>query len=222
MPFAALTVADTGLGIDAGVLPRLFEPFAQADRSLERSRGGLGLGLALVKGLVEQHGGSVRAQSDGPGRGADFTVLLPLTAMEEAPSEELEPTRVATVAPLRVLIVEDNHDSAETLQTLLELAGHEVAVAHSGPAGVARTQEFRPEVVLCDIGLPGMDGYAVAQALRAEPATRSARLIALSGYAQEEDRQRAQEAGFDALLAKPASFDALQRLLEELTARTPA
>jgi CheY-like chemotaxis protein len=220
--FVTLSVRDTGVGIEETVLPRLFEVFAQADRSLDRSRGGLGLGLALVKGLVELHGGTVWAQSEGPGRGAELMVRLPLAAPAEAPAQETEPAVRATVGPLRVLVVEDNPDSAETLQALLELAGHEVAVAHSGPAGVARTREFRPEVVLCDIGLPGMDGYAVAQTLRREPTTPDTRLIALSGYAQEEDRQRAREAGFDALLAKPASFDAVQQLLLELTGRPAA
>jgi signal transduction histidine kinase len=210
---AVLTIRDTGVGIEPEVLPQLFEPFTQADQSLERSRGGLGLGLSLVRGLVELHGGKVQAASSGKGRGAEFTVWLPLA--EEPPALLPKPARqVSGTKPLRVLVVEDNPDAAESLRILLELGGHEVRVAHSGPAGVGTAKEVRPQVVLCDIGLPGMDGYAVAAALRQDPATAGARLIAVTGYGQAEDVRRALEAGFHGHLVKPVLPERLFAQLE--------
>jgi PAS domain S-box-containing protein len=209
---AVLTVRDNGLGIDPEIFPRLFDAFAQADRSLDRSRGGLGLGLSLVKGLAELHGGSVEARSDGPGRGAEFTVRLPLA--REAPALTEMPTAPPAVAePLRILIVEDNRDAANSLCLLLELLGHRARVAYTGTEGVRAAHEWRPDVVLCDIGLPEMDGYDVASELRRSPETRAARLIAVTGYGQEEDRRRAQQAGFDHHLVKPVDPEALWPLL---------
>jgi PAS domain S-box-containing protein len=209
---ASLTVRDTGLGIEPELLSHLFESFAQADRSLDRSRGGLGLGLALVKGLVELHGGVVRAHSDGPGRGAQFTILLP---MAEAPAarEGPSPPTGAQNQFLRILLIEDHRDAVTTLRDLLELSGHEVETAYNGPDGLAIAAGFRPDVVLCDLGLPGMDGFEVANALRRDPATSSARLIAITGYGQEEDQRRSREAGFDEHLVKPVDFKELTRLL---------
>jgi len=206
------TAWDTGAGIEPDMLPRLFEALAQADRSLDRSKGGLGLGLSVVKGLVELHGGQVRVASEGPGKGTEFTVILPqepepavLSKMPAAPS----PARKA----LRILVVEDNKDSADSLRMLLELYGYETAVAYSGPEGVKAAEEWHPDVVLCDIGLPEMDGYGVAGALRRNPATAAARMIAVTGYGSDEDRCRSREAGFDQHLVKPVDPDALQKAL---------
>jgi PAS domain S-box-containing protein len=208
---AVLSVRDTGIGMGEDILARLFEPFSQADRSLDRSRGGLGLGLALVKGLAELHGGGVRAASAGPGKGSEFTVRIPLSRRAGrviAPGGAGAPGR-----PLRVLVIEDHLDAAESLRMLLQLSGHEVAVAHAGKIGLELARSFRPDVVLCDIGLPGgMDGYAVAAAVRRDPELATLPLIALSGYGQEEDQRRARQAGFDRHLTKPVD----PRLLEQL------
>jgi PAS domain S-box-containing protein len=211
---AVLAVRDTGAGIDPELLPRLFDVFSQADRSLDRARGGLGLGLALVKGLVELHGGEVRAASAGRGQGAEFSVLVP------ACPEPAAVTRLPAAPPrarkrLRILVVEDNRDSAETLRMLLEMFGHEVSVAFSGPDGVKEAKRLHPEVVLCDIGLPGLDGYGVAGELRRDPETAGARVIAVTGYGAEEDRRRSQEAGFDMHLTKPLDPETLKEVLSE-------
>jgi PAS domain S-box-containing protein len=213
---AILSVRDTGAGIDRDMLPRLFEAFTQADTTLDRSKGGLGLGLALVKGLVEMHGGSVTAESGGPGRGATFTVRLPLadTVARGLPAQD----DVRAEAPRRVLVIEDNEDAADSLREVLELAGHEVEVAYGGREAIARARVFQPDVVLCDIGLPEMDGYEVARAMRADPELGSVALVAVSGYAQPEDVAMATEAGFDAHLAKPPSVDTLERTMAEVAA----
>jgi PAS domain S-box-containing protein len=212
---ARLTVRDTGIGMEARMLARLFEPFSQADESLDRSRGGLGLGLTLVKGLVELHGGSVQAASPGPGRGSEFVIRLPIADCGLRIADFCNPqSTIRNPQSLRVLIVEDNRDAAESLRMLLELTGHEVAVAHTGQAGLETARGFRPDVVLCDIGLPGgMDGYAVVRALRADPELYGVTAIALSGYGQEEDQRKARQAGFDHHLTKPASPEEIERLL---------
>ncbi|NUQ77968.1 MAG: response regulator [Polyangiaceae bacterium] len=212
-PIALIRVKDTGIGMDPDVMPRIFEPFAQADRSLDRSRGGLGLGLALVKGLVELHGGRVEVDSMGLGRGSEFRLLLPIEAAP-APAEIQGRAPPASNAPKRILLIEDNLDAAESLSDLLHLMGHEVHVEHIGAAGVDAAKEHLPELVLCDIGLPGaMDGFAVARALRAIPALHAMRLVALTGYGAQEDRRRALEAGFDVHLTKPVELTALEELL---------
>ncbi len=210
-----LRVSDTGVGIAPGVLPRVFEAFSQADTTLARSKGGLGLGLALVKGLVEMHAGTVSVESRGLGQGAEFTVRLPLVSAAGAPEDP--PARgVVDGRSRRVLVVEDNPDAAESLREVIELAGHAVEVAATGAEAIARARLFRPDVVLCDIGLPGMDGYEVAQAMRADPELRDAVLVALTGYAAPEDMARTRRAGFDMHVAKPPS---LEKLEEALAAR---
>ncbi|MFT3917323.1 MAG: ATP-binding protein [Anaeromyxobacteraceae bacterium] len=207
---AVVRVADTGVGIEPQVLARLFEPFMQADETLDRSKGGLGLGLALVKGLVDLHGGRIEARSEGQGRGAAFTVRLPLQAVLEAAPERRQE---APAARRRVLLIEDNPDAAQSLKELLELDGHEVAVAGDGPQGLERARALRPDVVLCDIGLPVMDGYAVARAFRADASLRGARLVALSGYALPDDVRRARDAGFEHHIPKPATRERLAAVL---------
>jgi two-component system CheB/CheR fusion protein len=217
---ALLTVRDTGSGIAPEILPHLFEAFTQAEATLDRSSGGLGLGLALVKGLVEMHGGTASAASDGPGRGASFSIRLPLAP--PATVEARAAREQASASMRRVLVIEDNIDAADSLRELLELDAHQVEVAHGGPEGIEKARSFAPDVVLCDIGLPGMDGYAIARALRADPALADLHLVALSGYALPEDLDRAKKAGFDRHLAKPPALDKLEQALREAPSRTKA
>ncbi len=211
---AAVAVRDTGIGMEPELLARAFEPFSQAERGPDRGRGGLGLGLALVKALVELHGGSVEAASPGLGRGTEVVLRLPLTAVAEEGDMVEVPAEAAPERPRRCLVIEDNVDAAESLAMLLQLSGHETEVAFDGAVGIAKARSFRPDVVLCDIGLPGrLDGHGVARAFRADPELQRTFLIALTGYGQEEDRRRALDAGFDAHLTKPADIEELKRLL---------
>jgi signal transduction histidine kinase/ActR/RegA family two-component response regulator len=207
---AWVEVRDTGIGMDPAVLPHVFEPFVQARQNLDRGRGGLGLGLAMVEGLVRLHGGEVKALSDGPGKGSEFRFALPLAA---APEQAKAAADGPPVGGLRVLVVEDHADAAESLKMLLELDGHDVRVAATGPEGVEAALRSPPDVVLCDIGLPGLDGYGVVGALRKNPATAGTPMAAVSGYAQDEDRERSRAAGFDAHLAKPVRPEELRRFL---------
>ena len=210
---ARLYVRDNGIGIEAAMKRRVFEPFAQASGTLRRSKGGLGLGLALVKGLVELHGGAVEVRSEGPGKGSEFAFTLPLEP-EPARSPVLTPPeRGGAAAGRRVLVIEDNEDGALTLRDLLELSGHEVEIASNGEDGIEAVRRLRPEVVLCDIGLPGMDGYEVARALRASGSGFAGKLVALTGFASPEDEKLALEAGFDRQLAKPPDLDELAAVL---------
>jgi two-component system CheB/CheR fusion protein len=210
--FAELHVKDNGAGIEGAMLSRLFEPFSQADDTLDRSAGGLGLGLALVKGMVDAHGGTVEAKSAGPGAGTEFVVRLPL---ETTPPAARDPEPSAPTRSRRILVVEDNLDGAESLRAVLELEGHAVQVAHDGTGGLETSRGFHPDVVFCDIGLPGMSGYEVARAIRADPALRGAYLIALTGYALTEDQRRAKEAGFDDHLSKPPTIEQLRRAIAQ-------
>jgi PAS domain S-box-containing protein len=213
---ARLSVRDTGIGIEPEVLPHVFDVFIQADKTLDRSKGGLGLGLAVVKGLIEMHGGTVRASSGGMGTGTEMTVTLPL---------EREPAALSSAGGVpqgrsrrRVLVVEDNRDAAESLQMLLEATGYEVRLAHTGSDGVKEAGAWRPDAVVCDIGLPGMDGFAVARQLRENPATAAIRLVAVTGYGRAEDVEKARRAGFDEHLVKPADP---QKLLETIERSSP-
>jgi signal transduction histidine kinase len=242
---ARVTIADDGLGIGPETLAGLFRPFAQADRTLDRSRGGLGLGLAVVKSLVEMQGGTVSARSRGVGAGAEFVVELPLVvSAQETVATAGIPTRgdipgaaalpgsdspnPASVAPppaacavpataggaSRVLLVEDNRDGAAMLAEAIRLLGHEVEIVHDGAAALAAARAFRPHVVFCDIGLPGMSGYEVAAALREDDVCRGSRLVAVSGYAAERDRDRAFAAGFDDHMTKPPLLDAVRTAID--------
>jgi PAS domain S-box-containing protein len=207
---AVIRVRDTGAGIDEALLPRVFEPFSQGERTLARTEGGLGLGLALVQGITALHGGTVRAASGGTGRGAEFEVRLPLAAgaaREASSAPAARPGRVR-----RVLVVDDNVDAATSLADVVRLLGHEVEIARDGAGAIAKIGASAPDVLLCDLGLPGMDGYEVARVLRAR-GTNGMRLVALSGYARPEDVQKAIASGFDAHLAKPPDPAQLARLL---------
>ncbi len=211
---AVLTVRDSGIGMAPETLEHVFEPFRQAGATLDRTRGGLGLGLALVKSLVDLHGGEVCAASDGIGRGAQFTIRVPLA---RAPSEiiaAVEP-RAATSERRRVLIIEDNLAGAQILQMLLRVGGHAVEVAHDGSDGLQAAGRFKPDVVLCDIGLPGLDGYQVARLLRQDHELNGVCLVAVSGYGQDADRRRALEEGFDGYLTKPVDFKELEQFLKK-------
>ncbi len=211
---AAIAIRDRGVGMTPETLSRLFVPFNQADTSLERSRGGLGLGLALTKGLAALHGGKVSASSEGLGRGSTVTITLPCVA--PPPAEHLETPAPPSVMR-RVLIIDDRRDAILPLSRILEKAGHTVATAGDGPTGVAAAIDFRPDVVLCDIGLVGdMNGYEVSRAIRKLPSIAHVYLAAVTGYGQEEDRRMAKEAGFDYHVTKPLGQQELNDLLLHL------
>jgi signal transduction histidine kinase len=210
---AVLRVRDTGVGISPELLPDVFDLFTQGPRAADRSQGGLGIGLTLVRRLVELHGGSVEAHSAGPGQGSEFVVRMPLSSPPEQPPRETEGSvSLAVAARRRVLVVEDNLDAAEAIETLLRLHGHEVEVVHEGRAALEVAGSRPPDVVLLDLGLPGMDGYELARRLRAELGSRL-RLVAMTGYGQEEDRRRSADAGCDHHLVKPVQFADVERLL---------
>lgn len=215
-----IRVRDSGIGIAAEQLPHVFDMFMQADSSLERSSGGLGIGLSLVKSLVELHGGTVQATSAGTGRGSEFVVRLPIAVGVSAPMPV--PTRVVDTAgsiPRRILVVDDNQDAAESLSQLLELSGHEIRLAHDGLDAVAVAAAFRPELVLLDIGLPKMNGYDAAQKMREQPGGDDMMLVALTGWGHHEDRQRSSQTGFDKHLVKPVHPEVLSQLIEDLPKR---
>lgn len=204
---AIIEISDNGSGIAPGLLPRIFDLFVQGEQTLDRSQGGLGIGLSLVKRLVEMHGGVVSARSAGLGHGAVFTVRLPLA---QPPDGEAEPIAPIKALPRRILVVDDNVDAANTLVMMLRLDDHDVEAVHRGQDALDRIPAFRPEIVLLDIGLPEMDGYQVARQVRKLSGTGRIRLIALTGYGQADDRARAVDAGFDDYLVKPVESSALQ------------
>jgi CheY-like chemotaxis protein/anti-sigma regulatory factor (Ser/Thr protein kinase) len=212
---AVLSIRDSGVGIDPALLPRVFDLFVQGDRSLDRSKGGLGIGLTLVRRLIEQHGGAVAVASEGAGKGSTFTVRLRAVsrpADSQAPAPEPAP-RPAVAR--RVLVIEDNDDSRQMLGQLIRLLGHEVYEAVDGVSGVSSALELAPDLALVDLGLPGIDGYEVARRLREHPGGRHLRLVALTGYGLPEDRERARTAGFDLHLVKPVDPARIAELLAD-------
>jgi len=213
---AVIRVRDNGVGIAAEHHRELFTMFGQIDTTLERSRGGLGIGLTLVKTLVEMHGGRVEVQSEGPGRGTEFTIRLPISTrvLQATASVPPEPVRAAG---RRVLIVDDSEDGAESLAMLLEFGGHETYKAHDGIAALEAAERLRPDAVLLDIGLPRMNGYEVGRRIRQTPWGKQLTLVALTGWGQDEDRDRSRDAGFDAHMVKPVDLDALLKLLASVS-----
>jgi PAS domain S-box-containing protein len=218
---AVLRVRDSGVGIAPEMLARIFEPFAQSERTLDRAQGGLGIGLTVVRRLVQLHGGRVEVRSDGLGKGAEFVVVLPALAASSADEVEAPTGAEAPTTRARVLVVEDNADAAEGLRMLLELAGHEVRVAHDGATALEAARNEEPDLMLVDIGLPGIDGYEVARRIRREPGLRHLVLIALTGYGREADRTHALTAGFDHHIVKPVDPDGLMVLIARLASRDP-
>ena len=212
-----VSIRDTGIGIAADMLPKIFDMFTQVEGALARSQGGLGIGLTLVKRLVERHGGSIEALSLGLGQGSEFRVRLPtVETIEAAPVPATNGAEVGK-GDRRILIVDDNEDSAFTLEMLFEMTGDRTQTAHDGLAAVAAAEAFRPHIVLLDIGLPKLNGYEVARQIRQQPWGQEMVLIALTGWGQPEDRRKSSEAGFDAHMVKPIDHDALLKLLNELT-----
>jgi len=215
---AVIRVRDTGVGLAPHDVARVFEAFAQAPQAIARPRGGLGLGLTMVKGLVELHGGSIRMTSEGLGRGAEVTVALPLRGTQAEDATDMGSRASLASRGRRVLVIEHNVDAADTLRDVVRLGGHDVRVAYDGPAGLALARRFRPEIVICDASLPEMDGYDVARAFRTDPSLRATYLVALSSQAPLEDRGTAGPSGFNQHLTKPPSLEALDLVLQEAPA----
>jgi signal transduction histidine kinase/ActR/RegA family two-component response regulator len=217
-PSAALIrVKDSGIGIAPELLPRVFDLFVQGHRSLARSQGGLGIGLTLAKNLVEMHGGTIAAHSEGLGQGSEFVIRLPVKANKRVdPGHQTPPKSTHVQGPARrILVVDDNVDAAELTATLLSMWGHEVRTLHDGPSVLTATESFQPELILLDIGLPGMSGYDVARELRQRPACKGIVLAAMTGYGQDKDRNKSQEAGFDYHLTKPIDPNLLEAFVAE-------
>jgi CheY-like chemotaxis protein/anti-sigma regulatory factor (Ser/Thr protein kinase) len=219
--YAAIQIADTGIGIAPELTPKIFELFTQVHSKSERAQGGLGIGLALVRRLTEMHGGTVTAESEGPGRGATFTVRLPVMAAQVAglANQKREAAAIPPVEPQRILVADDNRDAAEALALQLQLAGHDVRTAYDGIEALTVAMAFDPDIVLLDLGMPKIDGYEAARQLRLRTASRRVTLIALTGWGQQQDRQRTADAGFDAHLVKPVAeaqlFRALMHAVED-------
>ncbi|HEY7330137.1 MAG TPA: response regulator [Gemmataceae bacterium] len=222
-------VRDNGIGISPEMLPRIFELFAQGERTLDRSQGGLGIGLTLVRRLVELHGGSVQALSEGLGRGSEFAVRLPavqkndeLPTRNGAAQNPLDAFKTPVAARWRVLVVDDNRDSADSLSVLLQMLGHEVRAAYDGETGLSIAKQFSPDIVLLDIGLPRLSGLEAARRMRKDLGLRDTFLIAMTGYGQEDDKRRSLEAGFNTHLVKPVDLGELQALLERSAPAVPS
>jgi CheY-like chemotaxis protein len=210
-----VSVRDTGIGIPAESLGSIFDMFSQVDRTIERSTGGLGIGLALVKGLVEMHGGSVQAESGGQGKGSTFTVTLPVLAGKAEPAKASVEIPGASGPKRRILVVDDNRDSATSMAMMLKLLGNEVRMAHDGLEAVEAADHFRPEVILMDVGMPKLNGYEATRRIRAQPWANGVAIIALTGWGQEDDKEKSREAGCDGHLVKPVNLPDLQKLLAE-------
>jgi CheY-like chemotaxis protein len=212
-----VTVRDQGIGIPAGKIDQVFDMFTQLHQTFERTQRGLGIGLTLVRRLVEMHGGSVTAASEGEGHGSEFLVRLPVLPMHIPPAPRTGPGHPLLHLPTRrVLVVDDNYDAARTLAALIRLDGHEVMLAHDGEEACAVAEACRPEIILLDIGLPKMNGYEACQALRRQPWASDVVMVALTGWGQDDDRRRSAEAGFDGHIVKPVDYQALLELLASL------
>jgi CheY-like chemotaxis protein len=218
---AVLSVKDTGIGIPPDMLPRVFEMFTQVGRSPEKTQSGLGIGLSIVKRLVEMHGGSVEARSEGPGMGSEFIVRLPVILSPVHQREQAGGGNQQTrpITRRHILVVDDNVDIADSLAMMLEMMGNEVRTAHDGLEGVAAAAAYRPDMILLDIGMPKLNGYDACRRIREQPWGKGILIAAVTGWGQEEDKRRSQEAGFDHHLIKPVGLAAIEKLLVELEAR---
>ena len=207
----AITIADTGIGISKDLLPRVFEMFTQAESATERHHGGLGIGLALARRLVEMHGGDIAAHSDGPGKGSTFTITMPVCQERgtQAPTRLVDMPRVEC----RVLIIDDNRDAANTMAMLVEELGGSTSIAHDATSGLQALEDTAPDVVFLDIGMPGIDGYETCRQMRRRRSNKAMVIIAVTGWGQPQDKQRALDAGFDAHLTKPVELETLARIL---------
>lgn len=212
---AVISIKDNGIGMSPEILPYLFSPFTQADKTLDRNGGGLGLGLYIVEGIVKLHGGSVKAKSDGLGKGSTFTIRLPFTEVKNITSFKQELNN-SDDKNLKILIIEDNRDFADLLNTMLSTIGHTVNIAYDGEDGLKLAKQLKPDIIICDIGLPGMDGYEVAKSIRDDLELSDLNLIALTGYANDADSELAREARFDKHLAKPIDFGILKSTLDKV------
>jgi two-component system CheB/CheR fusion protein len=212
---AVVRVRDNGSGMKADLVPKVFDLFTQGERTLDRSQGGLGLGLTLVKRLAEMHGGTVEARSEGPGKGSEFVVRLPTISAEEAKPAPIRPSGPppAAVQVTRALVVDDNLDVAEALAWMLEGLAREIKMVHSGAAALETAPEFKPDIIICDIGMPGMDGYETCRRLRRLAGLEKVVIAAVSGYGNQEDQRKSKEAGFDCHLVKPIGRAALEELI---------
>lgn len=213
---AVITILDTGMGIDSDFLPLVFEPFTQDDTSLDRKNGGLGLGLAIAKGILALHGGSLSVYSDGIGKGSEFTVRLPLSPVNYGPAENAAGNNSVPLSSLKILVIDDNKDLLEIMCELLGSLGHQVYAESNGADGIIKAKEVHPDLLICDIGLPGMDGYEVARIISSSGDLNGIYRLALSGYAQPQDLERSKAAGFHRHLAKPVNFDLLKNALDEV------
>ncbi|HSD11670.1 MAG TPA: ATP-binding protein, partial [Candidatus Binatia bacterium] len=217
----AVRVRDTGIGIAPDMLPRIWDPFTRGDLGVDRAQGGLGLGLTIARRLVDLHDGRIEAHSQGFGRGAEFVVTLPVSPAATEEAGQTAPAGLLQPRSARVLLVEDNPDTAESLSMLLEVLGHSVRSVYDGVTALDAARADLPEVMIVDIGLPGMDGYEVARRVRRDPDLKHLTLVALTGYGREEDKQRAMAAGFDHHLVKPVTPDALDALVARLGKEEP-